>query len=191
MISSFANARAFSPSLRVRLLIAGVLVQTVMLALLIVNGINIMEEKLGERTRAQLDDQKQFLRTVLAPALAARDYASAQRPLDGVRREDGIVYLALFDDSGKVVAASGWDGERPTPVENATSRQRFGKAEYMDTEVAIETEGRKHGILRFGLSTTFMQSARSALARDNLTIGIVALILSIVSMVGLSYWLTR
>lgn len=191
MISSFANARAFSPSLRVRLLIAGVLVQTVMLALLIVNGINIMEEKLGERTRAQLDDQKQFLRTVLAPALAARDYASAQRTLDGVRREDGIVYLALFDDSGKVVAASGWDGERPTPVENATSRQRFGEAEYIDTEVAIETEGRKHGILRFGLSTTFMQSARSELVRDNLTIGIVALILSIVSMVGLSYWLTR
>ena len=191
MISSFANARAFSPSLRVRLLIAGVLVQTVMLALLIVNGINIMEEKLGERTRAQLDDQKQFLRTVLAPALAARDYASAQRTLDGVRRENGIVYLALFDDSGKVVAASGWNGERPTPVENATSRQRFGEAEYIDTEVAIETEGRKHGILRFGLSTTFMQSARSELVRDNLTIGIVALILSIVSMVGLSYWLTR
>ncbi|HJQ64280.1 MAG TPA: EAL domain-containing protein [Burkholderiales bacterium] len=191
MISPFANARAFSPSLRVRLLIAGVLVQTVMLALLIVNGINIMEEKLGERTRAQLDDQKQFLRTVLAPALAARDYASAQRTLDGVRREDGIVYLALFDDSGKVVAASGWDGERPTPVENATSRQRFGEAEFIDTEVAIETEGRKHGILRFGLSTTFMQSARSELVRDNLTIGIVALILSIVSMVGLSYWLTR
>ena len=58
MISSFAGTRAFAPSLRARLLIAGVLVQTVMLALLIVNGISIMEQKFTERTRAQLDDQK-------------------------------------------------------------------------------------------------------------------------------------
>ena len=86
MISSFAGTRAFAPSLRARLLIAGVLVQTVMLALLIVNGISIMEQKFTERTRAQLDDQKKFLRAVLAPPLAARDYASAQRVLDRVRR---------------------------------------------------------------------------------------------------------
>ncbi|HEX6004900.1 MAG TPA: hypothetical protein VFZ14_12990, partial [Burkholderiales bacterium] len=105
--------RAFSPSLRVRLLIAGLLVQTVMLALLIANGINIMERKLGERARAQLDDQTQFLRAVLAPALAARDHAGAQQILDRVRRKDSIQYLVLFDDRGKVVASSGWTGDVP------------------------------------------------------------------------------
>jgi diguanylate cyclase (GGDEF)-like protein/PAS domain S-box-containing protein len=182
--------RAFSPSLRVRLLIAGLLVQTVMLALLIVNGINIMERKLGERARAQLDDQTQFLKAVLTPALAARDYAGAQQILDRVRRKDSIQYLVLFDDAGKVVAASGWAGDAP-PLGSVPAAQTLGDPPRVDTEVPIALDDRPLGALRFGFSTGFMEAARAELVRENLIIGIVALILSVVSMVGLSYWLTR
>ena len=191
MISRFATAGPFSPSLRMRLLLAGVLVQTVMLALLIVNGISVMEEKLGERTRAHLDDQKQFLKAVLAPPLAAGDYATAQKVLERVRRDDGIAYLVLFDATGKTVAASGSERDRSPPLNERPQHKGVGKAGHLDTEIAIEMDGRAQGTLRFGLSTAFMQTARSELVRDNLAIGVVALILSIVSMIGLSYWLTR
>jgi diguanylate cyclase (GGDEF)-like protein/PAS domain S-box-containing protein len=192
MISRFARARPFSLSLRMRLMLAGVLVQTVMLALLIFNGISIMEQKLGERARAHLDDQKQFLQLGLAPLLAARDYAAAQKVLERVRRDDGIVYLVLFDTAGKTVAASGWERARPLPSLNERMRhENDGTGRHLDTEIAIETDGLRQGTLRFGLSTAFMQNARSELIRDNLAIGVVALILSVVSMVGLSYWLTR
>ncbi|HET6493301.1 MAG TPA: hypothetical protein VFG44_10050, partial [Burkholderiales bacterium] len=191
MTSRFAAAAPFSLSWRVRLLLVGVLVQTVMLALLIVNGINIMEKKLGERTRAHLDDQKKFLKAVLAPPLAERDYAAAQKVLERVRRDDGITYLVLFDAAGTTVAASGWERERPLPRLNVGPQHRSGEAGRLDTEIAIEMDGHNYGTLRFGLSTAFMQTARSELIRDNLAIGVVALILSVVSMIGLSYWLTR
>jgi len=188
MDSTPSDTRGFAPTLRLRLLIAGVLVQTVMLVLLIVNGINIMEEKLRERARSHLNDQKQFLSAVLAQPLAARDYASAQRVLDRVRREDGIVYLALFDENGQAVASSGLEAD---PATATPARQRVEGSGPLDTEVAIEMDGRTHGWLRFGLSTAFMESARAELVRDSLSIGIAALILSIVAMIGLSYWLTR
>lgn len=176
--------------MRVRLLIAGVLVQTVMLGLLIVNGIAVMENKLTERARSQLNDQKQFLSAVLAQPLAMRDYASAQRVLDRVRREDGIVYLALYDADGNAVAASG--SARETGTSGAMPvRQKLEGSDPLNTEVAIEMDGRTQGWLRFGLSTAFMQSARAELVRDSLSIGIAALLLSIIAMVGVSYWLTR
>jgi diguanylate cyclase (GGDEF)-like protein/PAS domain S-box-containing protein len=187
MKSSLTGARRYSPSLRVRLLLAGVLVQTVMLALLIVNGINVMDQKLTERTRAQLDEQRQFLRAVLAAPLAANDYATAQKVLEHVRREDGIAYLVLLDASGRTVAASGWERDRVLPHLKPAAHYQSG---VFDTAVQIEMDGRNHGMLRFGVSTAFMQNARAELVRDNLAIGIVALILSIISLVGLSYWLT-
>jgi diguanylate cyclase (GGDEF)-like protein/PAS domain S-box-containing protein len=47
------------------------------------------------------------------------------------------------------------------------------------------------GRLRFGLSTAFREQARGELIRDNLLIGIAALVFSLVAMAALSYWLTR
>ncbi|HEX6007296.1 MAG TPA: HAMP domain-containing protein, partial [Burkholderiales bacterium] len=188
MKSAFAGPGSYSPSLRVRLLLAGLLVQTVMLALLIVNGIKVMDEKLAERTRAHLDEQKQFLKAVLAPPVAIGDYASAQKVLERVRREDGIAYLVLQDTAGRIVAASGWEHERALPP---LKQVAFSEPGVLDTAVPIEMDGRNHGILRFGVSTRFMERARSDLIKDNLAIGVVALILSTLTMVGLSYWLTR
>ena len=181
-----------SLSLRMRLLLAIVLVQTVMLALLIVNGISIMDEKLAERTNLYLREQKQLLNAALAAPLAGRDYATAQGVLERVRRDNGIAYLVLFDADGRVVAASGWEREEPLPpaaealrLDDANDGKRF------DTEIDIESGGQRYGKLRFGLSTVFMQTANAELIRENLAIGGVALVLSIVLMIGLSYWLTR
>ena len=56
----------FALSLRTRLLLAGVLVNAAMLALLIVNSIGIMDEKLHERTRIHLEEQKQLLNAALS-----------------------------------------------------------------------------------------------------------------------------
>ncbi|MCW5603614.1 MAG: EAL domain-containing protein, partial [Burkholderiales bacterium] len=79
--------------------------------------------------------------------------------------------------------ASGWEADVPLPP--AASGGRF------DTELDIEMAGEKLGKLRFGLSTTFMEAARSRLIRDGLLIGGVALALSFLFMLGLGYWLTR
>ena len=183
---------SLSLSLRTRLLLASVLVQIVMLALLIVNGISVMNEQLTERTRVYLEEQKQLLNAALATPLARRNHAMLQEVFERVRRDNGITYLVLFDRDGKIVAASGWERTASLPPLDRSLRDAgsLSKGRF-DTELEIGSGDREYGRLRFGLSTDFMRTARAELIRDNLLIGGIALILSIISMIGLSYWLTR
>ena len=84
---------AASLSLRTRLLLAGVLVQVLMLALLIVNGISIMDAKLNERTRIHLEEEKQLLGTALLMPLASGQYG-----FDPTTR-DYVIFLGLRNET--------------------------------------------------------------------------------------------
>src|SRR6185295_18349081 len=101
-----------SLSLRARLLLAGALVQAMVLALLIVNGISIMESKLNERTRVHLEEEKQLLTAALLMPLANGQYYALGEILKRVRRDDGITYLVVLDRDGKAVARAGWEQDR-------------------------------------------------------------------------------
>ena len=105
----------FSLSLRARLLLASALVQTVMIVLLITNGISVMSEKLTERTRVHLEEQKQLLSAALTAPLMQSDKARIQDVLERARRDQAMSYLVLFDRRGKVIATSGWDKKTPLP----------------------------------------------------------------------------
>ncbi len=104
-----------SLSLRTRLLLAGALVQVMVLALLIVNGISIMDAKLNERTRIHLEEQKQLLTAALLMPLAGGQHGALGEILQRVRRDDGISYLVVLDRDGKVVARAGWEQDRALP----------------------------------------------------------------------------
>ncbi|HSN41564.1 MAG TPA: EAL domain-containing protein, partial [Burkholderiales bacterium] len=186
------KADLFSLSLRTRLLLATAFVQIAMLALLVANGIHVMDSKLSERAGAHLEEQKHLLNAALATPLANRDYNGAQQILESVRRDNGIVYLVLADHDGRIVAASGWDRSKPLPPVESSIRTQLGKhGGRFDTEAEIRSAGDRLGTLRLGLSTEFIRAAREELLRDNLLIGAVAMILSIIAMAGFSYWLTR
>jgi len=94
-------------SLRARLLLAGVLVNVVMLALLIVDGISVMGTKLDERARIHLEEQKQLLNAALSVPLAGRQYRTLAQILERVRTDSGITYLVLIDHNEKLVASVG------------------------------------------------------------------------------------
>jgi diguanylate cyclase (GGDEF)-like protein/PAS domain S-box-containing protein len=175
-------------SLRTRLLLVTTFVLIVMLALLIVNGIGVMDRKLNERTRVHLEEQKDLLNAALAVPLAKHDYQTLQEVLASVRHDNSIVYMVLFDRNGEIVATSGWDRGKPLPPVASVLPKRGDR---FDTEVEIWGLGDKVGTLRFGVATAFMKTARDELIRDNLLIGGIALVLSFISIMGLGYWLTR
>ncbi len=182
----------FSLSLRTRLLLGGVLVNVMLLGLLIVNGISIMGDRLSEQARIHIEEQKQLLNAALSAPLAAGQRKELAQILERVRRDKGIIYLVLFDHNEKLVASAGWEYATPLPfVDPSTKKPFVGQTEHVQTTMGIEAGGREIGRLHFGLSTGFMQAARDELIRDNLAIGAIALILSVLSMGALSYWLTR
>jgi len=179
-------------SLRARLLLAGVLVNVMMLVLLIADGISVMDNKLNERARTHLEEQKQLLNAALSVPLAGRQYRALAQILERVRTDSGITYLVLFDHNDKLVASAGWDDDRPLPPVDASPTATFSaRGETFHTALNIESAGIQVGRLHFGVSTAYMRTARAELIRENLAIGGFALLLSILSMVALSYWLTR
>jgi diguanylate cyclase (GGDEF)-like protein/PAS domain S-box-containing protein len=181
-----------SLSLRGRLLLGGVAVNVFMLAVLIVNGIGIMDDRLNAQARIHLEEQKQLLNAALSVPLAAKQYRALGETLERVRRDNGIAYLLLFDENERLVASAGWDKLNPTPVVQTVGQKPAGaQGSHLFSEVNIEAGGRRIGLLQFGLSTGFMQAARTELIRDSVLIGGIALVLSVLSMGALSYWLTR
>lgn len=179
----------FSLSLRTRLLLAGALVQTVMLALVIVNSIAVIDAQLNERTRVHVNEQKRVLGAALAIPLAQADLAAVQTILEQARGDQGNVHLVVFNQAGDIVASSGWQGRiEPVTVSHTDDVEfstRFG------SETDIRAGDRKLGRLYVDVSTAFIEAARGRLVRDSLLIAGIALVLSLVSMMGLSFWLTR
>ncbi len=179
-------------SLRTRLLLAGVLVNAMMLALLIADGISVMDKKLQERARIHLEERKHLLNAALSVPLASRQYRAIIHILERVRSDSGITYLILFDHNDNVVASAGWEEGSPLPAAADSSAAPVSPAgEHIHTAVNIESGGIRIGSLHFGVSTAFMRTARAELIRENLAIGGFALLLSVLSMVALSFWLTR
>jgi len=182
----------FSASLRTRLLLGGVAVNVMMLTLLIVNGISIMDERMSEQARIHIEEQKQLLNAALSRPLATGQDKALAEVLESVRRDNGIIYLVLFDRDDRLVASAGWERSSPLPrAEPPTKKVFVGQSQHIHSVMDVEAGGRKLGRLHFGLSTAFMATARTELIRENLVIGGIALLLSIISMFVLSFWLTR
>jgi diguanylate cyclase (GGDEF)-like protein/PAS domain S-box-containing protein len=179
-------------SLRVKLIIAAIAVQALMLAAIIAKGIDVMSAKLEDRAQLQLVEDKKLLVTSLAVPLKRRDIAAIDAILAQARSDDNIAYLVVFDVAGNVVARSGWDAAAPLPplttqLRDAASldRGRF------DSEVKVQLNDEVVGNVRFGLATAFLQTARADLLRQALATGGTAMAVSalLIAMVGI--WLTR
>ena len=56
-----------------------------------------------------------LLNASLSPSMAQLDYGPIHGVFDESRQKEGIVYLVLFDNSGKQVARSGWAADQPPP----------------------------------------------------------------------------
>jgi len=179
-------------SLRAKLFLAAIVVQVLMLVALTTQSLEFINAKLEERSQLRLDEEKSLLVTSLADPLKRRDIAAIETVLSRVRSNEGIAYLMLFDNGGRLIAKSGWDEQTALPPPAVNLHDDAGaRSGRFDTEVEIETHGQVLGKLRFGVSTAFMQNARSELIHEAVVTGGIALIVSALLMAMVSYWLTR
>ena len=102
-------------TVRGRLLMAALLVEMVMLALLVGNSLRLLHDAMGDQAREQADQIAPVLSAALVAPLAQYDYATVQAVLDESHAIHGIEYLAVTDASGEVVATSGWPTGKALP----------------------------------------------------------------------------
>lgn len=177
----------FVNGLRFRLLVASLLIELVMMVVLVGNSLRLIDEHLVRQTERRITAVELAYKTAVALPLAARDYATLRDVLDGWRQADDMVYLAVTGPDASVLASSGWpDGQAlPEPSKD------FRHVDVLDVSFAVDVLGQSYGVVHYGMSMGFLQTARHDLLLQGALIASVELLLSFLVLYAVGYWLTR
>jgi diguanylate cyclase (GGDEF)-like protein/PAS domain S-box-containing protein len=172
-----------------KLSLAGLLIQALMLSLLAISNLSLTEEELIRKTRLRVDSAIPLLNAALGPPLMQRDYGALNEILDAALGNDSYVYLTLLDLDGRRVAAAGIGENDPLPALDQT----LGKEQdaIFDTETQIILTNMVYGNLRFGVSTAFLAEARERALRQGIYVGLGAVVMTFLTLTLIGYWLTR
>ncbi len=182
----------FSPwrTVRGRLVLAALLVELVMLAILVGNSLRLLREEMGDQSREQAEQIAPVLSAALVAPLAQYDYATVQAILDESHAIRGIDYLAVTDASGAIVATSGWPASKALPPVDAQFALDDDPPRY-DVALPIRLSGQTLGQLQFGLDLKRIVLARKNLLTQGIVIAISELLLSAGLLTLLGLLITR
>lgn len=177
----------FARSLRFRLLVASLAIEVFMLALLVGNSLRLIDEHMIRQTEHRITANELAYKTAVALPLAARDYATLRDIIDGWRQAEDIVYMAVTDPTGQILATSGWPDGKPLPVASS----RFLKGETFHVAFPVQVFDQHYGVVHYGLSLSFLEAAWHDLLLQGSVIASAELFLSFLMLFGVGYWLTR
>ena len=179
-------------SLRMRLVLASVLVEVVLLTLLVANSHRLIDHSLREQARLRVAELGPLLNAALAAPLAQRDFATLGEILRESQRRESLVYLVLLDMQGKVMASSGWPAGSALPeLDRDLAEVDPDSPDRFDTETPIRLGAQRIGTVRYGVSTAFLHEARGTLLRQSVAIAAAEVTLSVLLLGMIGLWLTR
>ncbi len=174
-------------SLRVKLLIASLLIEAVMLAVLVGNSVRLIREHMELQAEHRIQAIELAYKTAVAGPLAARDYASLRDILEGWIAARDVTYLAVSDRQGRLLAAANWPAGRALPAPSRTP----DADSVIHVAFPVEFMGARYGQVQYGLSTGFITQARAVLFRQSVTIALIEITLTLLLLTATGYWLTR
>lgn len=177
-------------SLRVKLLLASIFVEAIMLSLLVTNSLRLSQDSLQSQAIQRNHELTILFNAALAAPMAARDYATINEILTEITTGEGIVYMVLTDQNQHRIASAGWNSQHPLPKidDQLNFRQQDAR---LDLSFPITLAGHTYGTLSYGLSTKFLTQAQSHLLRQSMLIAAIEIILSFLLLAALGYLLTR
>ncbi|MBS1144730.1 MAG: diguanylate cyclase/phosphodiesterase [Proteobacteria bacterium] len=172
-------------SIRAKLLLASVVVEALMLALLVSNSVRLIEHHLSEQLDARVQAVELAYKTAVAVPLASRDYATLRDILDGWRKASDITYLAVTDPDGRILSSSGWSADDALPLVNRSD------GHIRHVRFPVDYLGQVYGHIHYGMSTTFMDKASAQLLWQSGLIALSEVALSVFLLSIIGYLLTR
>ncbi|MBS1141504.1 MAG: diguanylate cyclase/phosphodiesterase [Proteobacteria bacterium] len=172
-------------SLRAKLLLASVIIEALMLALLVSNSVRLIEHYLSQQLDARVQTVELAYKTAVAVPLASRDYATLRDILDGWRKASDITYLAVTDPDGRILASSGWPPGDALPLVNRSEGQ------IRHVRFPVDYLGQVYGHIHYGMSIAFMDKASAELLWQSGLIALAEIVLSLVLLSIIGYLLTR
>jgi len=174
-------------SLRFKLLLASLVIELTMLAILVGNSVRLIENQLEHQLAVRTQAIELAYKAAVVAPLAARDYATLRDIIDGWRKSEDITYLAVTDPNGQILASSGWEKTAPLPA--ASPGFTSGAIYHVVFPVALQ--GQRYGFVHYGLSTAYIDAAKGVLFRQSTLIALTELCLSVLLLLATGYWLTR
>jgi diguanylate cyclase (GGDEF)-like protein/PAS domain S-box-containing protein len=182
------KSRMHAP-LWLKLSLAGLLVEALMLGLLVFSNLNLTEEELIKKTQLRVDSAIPLLNAALATPLMQRDYGALIEILDEARGNDAYVYLVLLDVDGRRIASAGLSADQTLPTLDRILGNETDAI--FDTEMPIRLAETEYGHLQFGISTQFLEQARQRALRQGLYVGFGAVMMTFLTLTLIGYLLTR
>ncbi len=176
------------PPLWLKLTLAGLLVEALILGLLVFSNVRLTEEELIRKARLRVDSAIPLLNAALAPRLMQRDYAALQDILSEARGNGAYRYLVLLGPNGHRLAAAGITAEEALPTVDG---QLSDDDPVYDTVISIRLAGTEYGRLHFGIATDFLNAARARVLRQGVYAGLAAVLSTFLTLSLIGYLLTR
>lgn len=174
-------------SLRIRLLVASLLIEAVMLSVLVGNSVRLIRDHLVHQAEVRIHAIELAYKTALAVPLASRDYLTLRDILEGWKTAEDVRYLAVTDNQGQILAAVAWDKQMPLPAPTPVA----AAGDLIHVAFPVEYQGAVYGRAHYGLSLSFLHDARDTLFRQSVTIAVIELTLTFLLLLATGYWLTR
>lgn len=174
------TAGGWRHSLRFRLIVASIVVEVVMLAVMIGNNIRQAGAALDQVTATRLSEISETFSIALAPALAARDYASLDSLVQRLVSLPDLTYLQVYDPQAKLLARAEQAGTTPldaADIQHGTS--------------PVEIFGQSYGTINYGLSVAQVRQVKKDLLFQGLAIALIEVTLTVAALSSIAILLTR
>lgn len=173
--------------LGVKILSASLAIEIVMLILLLASSSAVSNSRMETLFQLRLNEVDKLFNASLSGPLASQDLATLQDVLDALRNEKGISYLAVINNRGQRVAASGLAANAPLPARMA--KLVIGKR--FDTALPLTLANANYGTLHYGVETALLAEAQQTLLSRGAVIAGLEVLLSAIALSLISLLLTR
>ena len=174
-------------SIRRKLLLGGVTFQVVALLLVALGILSVVERHLEDEIDLRAKQIAPLLNAALRSPLVQRDYATVAAILSESRSPDDLVYVAVFDTAGRLIAEAREPG---SPAVAGTLPQLPDKSS-QEFAVSISMEGQALGQVRYALSRQHIERTRGMVLLGFGGLGLFALLVFVLLMDWFSGSLTR
>ena len=173
-------------SLRLKLVLASVIVEIVMLTLLLANSLRIVNSSIDHQAVIKKQSITPLLDSALSIPLFERDSATLYELLQKLTRNKNseFSYIVVYDDHDNIFA------EIKNNIPDGESRESTDeKILHISAPLTIANE--KIGSVKYGLSIQALYDSKSTLLNQGLIIAVFEIILTIILLGLTSYFLTR
>jgi len=177
--------------LSTRLIVGVVLIEAALLTLLVWNSVRLINSSHAALLEQSTRQQTLLLANSLATGLAFDDRATLQDALSLLQNKKNLVYAAVYNRAGRLLASVGVPPAPGAQYHVDTSYKDALSDGVFDLKRVIEVSGQRLGELRVGYSISEVQQLTRTTRLQNTTIAALGLLVTVAATVLLGLLLTR